>query len=721
MESMVDAMAFARLLGKIPLFAALTLTGCSSDDDTATNEPVPRQPEGGLPMLGSDCDPLVPGVCGLPFPSDVYLLADPTGKNPSGKSVRFGATTLPVGAPPNTACSPEVFYDHDGWSPSQAPMTFMPGAACPNCATPYTIPRSLEPDSPTILLEAESGRRVPHWVDFNARTPNDGLEGRADQRLVMIRPAERLKDATRYIVALRDIQTTGGVAAEPSPVFRALRDNKQLSGGTDAERWSVYARRKLYADIFKKLESAGVKRDKLQIAWDYTTATKQNITGPMVELRDKALAVVGEDGPTFVVKKVTEYATATENPNLLRQIEVTMTVPLYLTAVTPDYDPAKPLDRLNRDTTGALAQNGTMDWDVLILVPRSVESGMKHGLLQNGHGLFGSRTEGTGGTGYLSVSANRNHYIAFAVNLFGFDGASVSLAAQGLLGRCEVLKSFPERQIQGMVNQLLAMRMMMGRIAKQGITDSSGKLVLDPQWIDASLRAYRGDSQGGIMGGTYMSVSTDVTRGLLGEPGMPYNLLLPRSKDYDLYDAVLDQGYASNGISKQLVLAMTQMSWDRSEPSGFTPYMEKDLLPNTPAHHVIMHVGRGDHEVTTFGAHIMARAIGAALLESDDPAKPVWESLFGIDQVKTPVSDRSVLVEYEFGLPPNPALDLPSRAGCNPHDRVRVLGPSYDQQDVFFRTGRIDWSCKGACNCQDDGSDPNSEDGCTESFANECK
>jgi hypothetical protein len=50
-----------------------------------------------------------------------------------------------------------------------------------------------------------------------------------------------------------------------------------------------------------------------------------------------------------------------------------------------------------------------------------------------------------------------------------------------------------------------------------------------------------------------------------------------------------------------------------------------------------------------------------------------------------------------------------------------VLTPSYDQQDEFFRTGVISWHCKGACNCDDTGADPNQEEGCPESFAQQCQ
>lgn len=691
-------MALLALLGSV--------TACSGDPETTET---PTRPQSDIELLGGDCDPIVPEFCGLPFPSNVYLLDDPTGANTSGKSVRFGATTLPARFLDDVHFDPSLLYDHDGFSPSQAPMTHFPMAECSACATPYSIEKSIEPDHPTVLLELPSGRRVPHWVDMDATTTNDGTNDWPDQRLFMIRPAEQLKAGTRYLVAFRDMMNVDGKLVEPSPVFRALRAGKLLEKGTAQEKWTVYARRALYADIFGELEKAGVPRDNLQIAWDYTTATKENITGRMIEMRDKALSVVGDDGPSFVVEKVEENP----DPELLRRIHLVVTLPVYLTTASKIYDKDAPVDRLNVDANGQLAQNGTMDWQVLVLVPKSVESGKKHGLLQNGHGLFGSRFEGQGG--YLARAANKNQWIAFSTNLFGFDGESVPMAIDGLVGRFDALKAFSERQLQGMVNQLLVMRMMMGRVAKDGIKDGAGQLLLDPAWVDASVRGYRGDSQGGIMGGTYMAISTDVTRGLLGEAGMPYNLLLNRSVDWAGYSLLLEAGFGYHAVNMQLVLGVVQMAWDRSEPAGFFPYIQDDPLPGTPSHQVLLHVARGDHQVTTFGSHLMARTIGAVQLDSDDPSEPVFEDFFGVERAKGPLTNQSAMVEYEFGLKPNPATNKPNMDGCDPHDRVRDLNASFDQQDEFFRTGVISWKCKGACNCNDAvASDPTEEDRCDE-------
>ena len=46
-------------------------------------------------------------------------------------------------------------------------------------------------------------------------------------------------------------------------------------------------------------------------------------------------------------------------------------------------------------------------------------------------------------------------------------------------------------------------------------------------------RSYTGNSEGGIFGTVYMAVTQDVERGVLGVPGGPYAMLLPRSHDFE--------------------------------------------------------------------------------------------------------------------------------------------------------------------------------------------
>lgn len=662
-------------------------------------------PTGGVYLLGgSDCDELVAvpdgTTCAFPFPSDVYRVQ----KN--GKwTIEFGATTLPKtnGQYP---IDPLIIADRDGFSYGSGLITFMPGAQNANLANPNTIADSMGADSPTVLIEAETGARVPHWVDLDFSASNDGANGTPDEKAFIVRPARLLKPNTRYIVAIRHVKDANGADLPASQRFMELRD------GLKTDSYGIKRRRALYADIFGKLSAAGVDKADLQMAWDLTTATKENTTDGVRTIRDLALTEVGADGPTYVVGPPQDddnpppaveenYAT-----DMARRIHVQMTVPMYLNYYTRRYDPTKTeIEDLNRDASGNIVQNGTMQTEVNILVPLSAADGdacaagtaPKHGLLQNGHGLFGSRWEGNGG--YLARQSVDGHWIAFATNFFGFSEDDVTLAIAALGARPQQFKAFFARQMQGHVNQLLAMRMMMGRVARDGIKDSNGVTILDPRCIDNTVRAYRGDSQGGIMGTAYMAISTDVTRGLVGEPGTPYSLLLNRSADWPGYEIVLRNSYDTD-LNTQFMIDLIQQGWDRTEPSGYAQFISSDMLTGTPAHQLLIHPALGDHQVTPWGAHIIARAVGAKLPKADDGN--VIRDVYDVPQVSSPMAaGDSALVEWEFGLPPAPLTNLAADEGCDPHDRVRDLIPSWKQQDTFFRTGVVEWTCDGICDCTD--------------------
>ena len=102
-----------------------------------------------------ECDPIAPSVCGFPFPSNVYTVADDS--TPTGRRLELSRALLPAsyyGVSP----SPQPWNQGDGFSASSAIMTHFPGLtqsslAASNVATPATIDRSMEFDSPTILID----------------------------------------------------------------------------------------------------------------------------------------------------------------------------------------------------------------------------------------------------------------------------------------------------------------------------------------------------------------------------------------------------------------------------------------------------------------------------------------------------------------------------------------------------------------------------------------
>jgi hypothetical protein len=617
----------------------------------STASPPPPDPTGGLPLLGADCDPMVPEHCGLPFPSNVWLV--------DGK-VTFGATTLPAHI--NQApIDGTLFTDKDGFSPAQASIVVLKDAVADGLPTPDTIATSLDPNGPTILMDADTGERIPHFVDL------DSGAHEPDEQSLLLRPVVRLKDAHRYIVAFRHVKNSDGNEVPPSPIFQALRD---AAPNDDA---SVRRRRDLYADIFGRLEAHGISRKDLQVAWDYTTASRANTTRTLLAMRDDALAKVGADGPAYVITKVEDKP----NPNTLQRLHGMMTVPLYL-------DKPDPGGRLVLGPDGLPKQNGTADYSFTVIVPNSASTGEPMGIIQNGHGLLGSQTEGQ--DGYLAQFCDRFRYISIAVDLIGMSHEDVDTAIRSISDDLRLFRGLIERQHQGLVNSLLAMRMMKGRFTKDPHVQFAGKSVIDP-----TRAYYRGDSQGGIFGGTYMSITTDVTRGLLGEPGMPYNMILDRSVDFSTYKFFLRSNYP-NAIDTQIVMGLLQIWWDRTEPNGWVPYIRTEMHPGTPAHEVLMHVAIGDHQVSPLGAHVMARTLGAKNL------KPLNRDVFGVEAADGPITGAA-MVEYSFGLPPAPLQNYPptSDRSDDPHDKVRVLDPTFQQADKFFREGVVVPFCDGPC------------------------
>jgi hypothetical protein len=650
------------------LLAAALAAACSSSSSSPSpaQQPVPNAP----PLLLADCDPIVPTACGYPFPSDVWTVPDST--TATGKHVYFGDGTLPKAMPAGTRPDKSAFATRDGFSAGAAFLAHLPGATITGLPDPDHIDASLAPDSPTVVIEADTGTRVAHFAEIDATATDDSL------RALIIHPAARLKDATRYIVAVRSVVDASGQPIPPSPVFQALRD------GTPNSDLSVAPRRALYADVFSKLGTAGVDKSKLQIAWDFTTASKDNTTKWLVAMRDDALAKVGPGGPAYKITKVTDNP----NPHIRRRIDGTFTVPLYLTQATPGDLQANPpqAPRLVLGSNGLPQQNGTADFPFEVQIPVSLVTAGKAGpIIQNGHGLFGSLQEGQ--DSYMADICDREGYVEIAVALEGMAADDVNFVTQVVGGDLGQFESVVERMHQGFLDELLGMRMMMGKFASDPAVTFNGKSV-----IDTTTRFYRGDSQGGISGGVYMAVTTDVTRGLLGEPGAPYELLLNRSVDFGGFFFLLRSVYPAS-LDIQLGLDIIDNLWDRSEPDGYIPYISADTLPNTPAHEVLVHVAIGDHQVTPLGAHFIARTVGAKNLDTVN--REVW----GVPDT-APGFTGNGMVEWTFpGEPAAPTTNTPPSDGADPHDALRKLPEAQDMADQFFRTGVVNQTCAGGGPC----------------------
>lgn len=608
------------------------------------------------PFLEGDCDPIVPEHCGLPFPSNVYLRADES--TPSGARVAFGQGTPPISVN-GIQSSPDLLNLADGFSPAAGPMTFLPDATGTGFAGPNAPEDSLTDGSPTVLLDATTGERVAHFAELDMSHDDD------TRRAIMLRPVNLLTAEHRYIVALRGVVDADGELVAPSAAFAELRD------GTASEDPGVEARRGLYEDIFGHLEEAGVARAEVQIAWDFTVASRASATDNLVAMRDTALAEIGA-GATYTFDSVE----TDPDPLLALRIEGTVDVPLFL-------DEGGPGGALLRDADGLPEENGTYAYPFLLIVPAACR-GRACPVVQYGHGLFGDRYSIDDG-GYYEA-ANSFPAVVISMDWIGMSNKDISvIAAAAAAGDIEAFATIPDRSQQGMVNLAVALRTLIGTMAEDPVLTLDDVPVIDPD-----TRYYIGGSQGGIYGATYMAITQDIERGVLVVPGAAYSLMLPRSVYWASYATPFVVENFEDPRDVQLVLSYVQMLWDHAEPSGYATAISADPLADTPSHQVLLMEGIGDHQVPNLSTELLARAVGATYLA------PGNRSLYGLPEVDGPLSGN-VLVDFDYGLPEAPTENIPMTEGDDPHSSVFFEPAALVMLQQFLTTGSVDNACEGPC------------------------
>jgi hypothetical protein len=198
--------------------------------------------------------------------------------------------------------------------------------------------------------------------------------------------------------------------------------------------------------------------------------------------------------------------------------------------------------------------------------------------VQYGHGLFGDQNEVE--TGYLQEQADRYGYVMFACNWWGMDSTDVPSIVEMISLNLSNFRIIPDRLHQGLLNALSLMRLVKGSLYKDPRLTFEGRQVIDT----GDLRYY-GNSLGGILGGVYMAVTTDVTSGVLGVPGGPFSLLLPRSKDFEEFEVLMRILYP-DPVDYITSIGAMDLLWSRLEPAGYMSYITEDPLPGTPTHRV---------------------------------------------------------------------------------------------------------------------------------------
>jgi hypothetical protein len=592
------------------------------------------------------CDPIDPSVCLLPWPNDFFTIRDPSAA--TGRRLDVDPLATPRNAA-GTPIDPTDWNRLDGFSPGSPIVTHVPGMDNPQAfantdpPTNIDITRSLDRDSPIVLVDATTGRRWPVWAELDSSVGLDGKPPSPAETALIVRPARNLAEGHRYVVALRDLKDAEGHVLRPGPAFAHLA------------RW----RRER---LFPPLRRAGVSTKSLYLAWDFTVASRRSLTETALFMRDDALAKLGDatpgDGlvqghaPSFEIDRCQVSASPpptgctlsdTLDPRVYAHVEGHVEVPCYLDRVG-----CSPGARFRysgpKATLPSAIPGNTIRAGFQCNIPVGATHGAAFRPVLNGHGLFGTASQVNSDSLYALGSFG---LMACATDEIGMASEDILNAATAL-GDLSSFPSIPARLQQGLVDFLYLGRDLInpGGFCSSSVFRVGGKCV-----IDTSHLFYDGGSQGAIFGGALTAVDPDFTRSALNVAGMNYSLLLTRSSDFPAFAQIFYPAYPSP-LERALLYSFVQDLWDHGELNGYAQHLTRDPLPGTPPHSVLMTVAFGDHQVTNWASEIEARTIGARLREPVlDPGRypgptPYW----GIPRIRSlPFTGRAAMVVGDLG------------------------------------------------------------------------
>jgi hypothetical protein len=629
---------------------------------------------------GKGCDRLDDAACLLPFPNDAFTRADKS--TSTGRRLSLTVSQMPRNAKDNPI-DPAPYNAFDGFSPGSAILTKVKGLDTPgalkrtNPVRLSDISRYTARNAPVLVIDEKTARRWPIWVEI------DSNAARARDRVLEIHPAQNFLEGHTYVVVLRNLKRSTGKRIAAGRAFAKLRGARNPGSR--------------YGRIFKALTKAKVKRDRsLFLAWDFTVASEESLSGRMLSIRDDAFSQLGDtnlsDG--VIAGSAPEYTLQEKQftgdeakyaGRFARVLEGTITVPCYLNTpgCTPgsSFNYAKPGDFLPTRQPG-----NTVKAHFYCVIPTSATADTPARLSLYGHGLLGRDSEVYTNPD-MPPMAN-DHDIVFCATPWEGMSADDVPNAGAVLQDLSGMPTIADPLQQGMLNALYLGRLMAHPqgLAANPLLQVGGRPIVTP-----GQSFYDSNSQGGIEGGALTAFAPDFTRGVLGVPAMNYSVLLPRSADWDTYSLLMYPSYPDQ-LERPLALGLVQIQWDRGETDGLAQHMTTDPLPNTPAHTVLMHVAFGDHQVTQYQADVEARTIGASI---HTPLLAAGRSLqamasWGIPPIGAYPFSGSAIVYWDAGpqrVAAPPLENIPNRPLEDPHEYARRTPAARQQKSDFLKPG----------------------------------
>lgn len=621
----------------------------------------PERAEEPPAALSEGCQPLAAEVsCALPFPSAFFERPDPASR--TGLTVTFTGAAVPA-TEEGKSLDVLAVFPIDGASRQPSIVAALPddlaSDGLPGLLDDPAI--SLSDASPSVLLRADTGERLAHYVD---------VDPDADSRrgLLVIRPLQPLPARTRFVVALRGVRSTDGALARTPDGFRRLRDHVALGAGALAAQAARFEQ-----DVFAPLAAARIERGQVQLAWDFHTGSVESPIADMLRIRELTLAWLARHTP-----RVTVTQTLDDRGEYARVVRGTITGPSFLEGSGLGA-------RLHRGADGAIAQNDETSIAFRINVPTSALVGSSPSrALVFGHGFFGTMEETDGVEARkLSLALRAT---TFAADWVGMTTPDLDAVVPALANSPAHAGDFSDRVHQAVANFLVLSAAAKGPLAQLPALRRDDGAPL----YDAAHIAYFGASQGHILGSISSALDPSIERAVLNVGGAAFTHMMPRARPFGAFRVLLASTAHDPALSA-LVVSLLAAPLDRIDPASYAHLLIGVGLPGNPDRQVLMQLGLGDAEVPSAGGFFHARALG---LSQTGP----WVHGSWAIPVSGAEPPRSAVTIYDFGIDLEPGR-RPVPLAENPvHLTLRIAPEALKQMDAFLSPhGTIVHPCNGVC------------------------
>ncbi len=626
--------------------------------------------------LGQGCNPVSTDDCFLPYPSFYYLKQDPA--TATGWRVNYPGGILPVNGK-GVALNPAPFNTEDGFSPaSQILAYFAQGVTPTSLPSQNDLAASTLTTSPIQVINFTTGTRVPLFAEVDANAPS------VQQQALIIRPMIRLATSTHYVVVIlntvKDI--TGAPLKAPAP-FVYLRDRIPTDNSV------VESIRPHYEQLFSFLQSQGIDRKSIVLAWDFTTASDQFLTAHLLSMRDQALAMTPTVGIDYTFPTVNTFTPASVsgsagyNPFLYKELIGTFSAPTFLNAA--GY-------LVTSNTTGLPQYVDQAPYPIVVHIPACItETTLPVPIMIYGHGLFGN-AQGEMETHYQERLINQLCMVQIGTDWIGLSSNDVANAAIAI-GDFNKLPLITDKIQQAQINVVVMTRLALGALRNDPQLQYNGHSVIGSEIY------YYGISDGGIQGATFMSIDPDIKQGVLGVPGSTWSLMIQRNPEYNMLEPIMAASYP-NALDRMKLLSLSQYDWDFADPITFAPHTIMDPLPGTPKKQILIEAGINDSEVSNLATNLLARTMGLTGLQS------LPSPVYGITQTTGPLPSAltywtNLVFPGNYGPVPNgmactyvpPATNQPPSTDSNltscVHETVRRLPEVIQQIQSFLKPGGL--------------------------------